>query len=86
METQEIEKNILIAERVPPGDKWKLITSNVVYDSLTEVLNAYYQASDIKPTAFRLEPMRSKLYLITTQEIEIPKPEPKKYNMYGDYE
>ena len=86
MDTQQVEKNIQIAERVPPGDRWKLLNGEKVYDSLTEVLNAYYQASDIKPTAFRLEPMRSKLYLITTQEIEIPKPEPKKYNMYGDYE
>jgi hypothetical protein len=47
MDTQEIEKNIQIAERVLP---------------------------------------KGKLYIITTEEIEIPKPEPKKYDLYGDYE
>jgi len=86
MKTKEVEKNILIAERVPPGDRWKLVGGSKVFDSLTETLNAYYQASENKPTAFRLEPMKSKLYLITTEEIEIPKPEPKKYDLYGDYE
>jgi hypothetical protein len=85
METQQVEKNILIAERVPPGDRWKLLIDNKVYDSLTETLNSYYVQATIKPLAFRLEPMNSKLYIITTEEIEIPKPEPKKYNLYGDY-
>jgi hypothetical protein len=85
METQQVEKNILIAERVPPGDRWKLLIDNKVYDSLTETLNSYYVQATIKPLAFRLEPMNSKLYIITTEEVEIPKPEPKKYNLYGDY-
>jgi len=86
MKTQEVEKNIQIAERVPPGDRWKLLGGSKVYDNLTEVLNAYYQVAEIKPQAFRLEPLKSKLYVITTEEIEIPKPEPKKYDLYGDYE
>ncbi len=85
MDTQQVEKNILIAERVPPGDRWKLLIDNKVYDSLTETLNAYYVQATIKPLAFRLEPMNSKLYIVTTEEVEIPKPEPKKYNLYGDY-
>jgi hypothetical protein len=86
MDTQQVEKNIQIAERVPPGDRWKLLGGEKIYESITEVLNAYYQVSSVKPTAFRLEPMKSKLYVITTQEIEIPKAEPKKYDLYGDFE
>ena len=86
MDTQQVEKNIQIAERIPPGDRWKLLGGEKVYESITEVLNAYYQASTVKPNAFRLEPMKSKLYVITTQEIEIPKAEPKKYDLYGDFE
>ena len=86
MDTQQVEKNIQIAERVPPGDRWKLLGDEKIYDSLTEVLNAYYQASSVKPTAFRLEPLKGKLYIITTEEIEIPKAEPKKYDLYGDFE
>jgi hypothetical protein len=85
MDTQQVEKNIQIAERVPPGDRWKLLIDNKVYDSLTETLNSYYVQATIKPLAFRLEPMNSKLYIVTTEEVEIPKPEPKKYNLYGDY-
>ena len=86
METQQVEKNIQIAERVPPGDKWKLLNgSNTVYNSLTETLEAYYQSSTTKPQAFRLEPLNSKLYVVTTQEVEIPVEAPKKFNMYGDW-
>jgi len=86
MDIQEIEKNIQIAERVPPGDSWRLLSGEKVYTSLTETLNAYYQQSVHKPQAFRLEPLKGKLYIITTEEIEIPKPEPKKYDLYGDFE
>jgi hypothetical protein len=43
MDTQQVEKNIQIAERVPPGDRWKLLGGEKIYESITEVLNAYYQ-------------------------------------------
>jgi hypothetical protein len=86
MDTQQVEKNIQIAERVPPGDRWRIINDEKVYESLTEVLNAYYVLATHKPTAFRLEPMKGICYIITTQEIEISKPQPKKFDLYGDYE
>ena len=86
MDTQQVEKNIQIAERVPPGDRWKLLGDEKTYPSLTDALNAYYQQAIVKPQAFRLEPLKGKLYIITTEEIEIPKPEPKKYDLYGDFE
>ncbi len=86
MDTQEVEKNIQIAERVPPGDRWKLLSDEKVYTSLTDTLNAYFQLATVKPQAFRLEPLKGKLYIITTEEVEIPKPEPKKYDLYGDFE
>ena len=77
------EKNTLIAERVPPGDRWSLLGNKKVYESLTEVLNAYFEKSTIKPLAYRLEPMNSKLYAIHNSTE--PDPEPKKYSIYGDY-
>lgn len=87
METQQVEKLVEIAHRVKgKGDTWTLLTNNQVYSSLTEVLNAYYVSAIYKPTAFRLEPMNGICYIITTQEIEIPKPQPKKFDLYGDYE
>ena len=87
MEIQQVEKLVEIAHRVKgKGDTWTLLTNNQVYSSLTEVLNAYYVLATHKPTAFRLEPMNGICYIITTQEIEIPKPQPKKFDLYGDYE
>jgi hypothetical protein len=84
MDTQQIEKLVEIAKRIPPGDTWKLLANNQVYSSLTEVLNAYYVIATVKPNAFRLEPMKGVCYIITNQEI--PKPEPKKFDLYGDFE
>ena len=53
------EKNVLIAKRVPPGDRWALIDEpTVVQNSLTETLEAYFQKVSIKPQAFRLEPLK----------------------------
>jgi len=81
---QEIEKNILIAERVPPGDQWKVVGVEQTQLSLTEALNAYYMAATVKPQAFRLEPLKGMLYIITTEEVEIPQPKPKTFNLYGE--
>ena len=86
MESQQVERNIQIAERVPPGDRWKLLNGEKIYDSLTEVLNAWYQQATTKPQAFRLEPMKGNLYIITTEDVEIIPEPPKKFDLYGDYE
>jgi hypothetical protein len=77
------EKNILIARRQAPGDQWFLLSDEkTIYKSLTETLEAYYQQSENKPQAFRLEPLKGELYVITTGEVAPPPP--KKYNIYGD--
>jgi hypothetical protein len=75
------EKNIEIANRVPPGDKWEV--NGKIYNSLTEALNAYYVESTVKPSAFRLEPLKGKLYVIREEEKEV---KPKTYNIYGEDE
>lgn len=78
----EQEKNILIAKRVPPGDRWSLLNEDKVHNSLTETLEAYFQKVN-KPYEFRLAPLKGELYIITTEEI-VPEP-PKRFNIYGDY-
>jgi hypothetical protein len=83
---QEVEKNIKIADRVPPGDRWKVTGVEEIQPSLTDALNAYYMVSTVKPQAFRLEPIKGNLYMITTENVEVKEPEPKKYSIYGDYE
>jgi hypothetical protein len=86
---EQVEKNILIAKRVPPGDRWRLIIDEPdgnINASLTETLEAYYQKATMKPQAFRLEPLKGELYMITTEEVAPPPPPPaKKFNIYGDY-
>ena len=46
-EFQTVENKQLIAERVPPGDRWALTAdpSKKVYESLTDSLEAYFQKS-----------------------------------------
>jgi hypothetical protein len=83
---KEIEKNIKIADRVPPGDKWQVVGVKEIQPSLTDALNAYYESATVKPQAFRLEPMKGSLYIITTEDVEIIPEPPKKYNLYGEYE
>ncbi len=77
------ERNILIARRNPPGDRWLLIDdpASKVYPSLTDTLEAYFQKSQ-NPCEFRLAPIKGELYIITTEEIQAPPP--KKFNIYGE--
>ena len=83
--TEVIEKNVLIATRVAPGDNWKLVIDpNIVHKSLTEALEAYFQETGNR-CEFRLAPLDSKLYAILSEEQVIEEPQPKRYNIYGDY-
>ena len=85
MKTKVIERNELIATRVPPGDRWTLVddSKKIIHKSLTDALEAYLGVTNFKGE-YRLAPIGSKLYAIKTSEEEV-KPEPiKKYNIYGD--
>lgn len=84
MAKQVKEINILIAQRVPPGDRWSLINEDTVHKSLTETLEAYFQKTN-EPCEFRLAPLKGELYMITTKEETIKQDPPKKYNIYGDH-
>ena len=82
-----VEDNVLIARRVPPGDKWRLVANEPdgkVHTSLTDTLEAYMMATGFKGE-YRLAPLKSELYAIQTDEIEV-KPEPeKRFSIYGEY-
>lgn len=85
METQTVEHNILIAERVKgKGDTWILVGEDVERSSLTEALEAYFQKTG-ENVHFRLEPLNSKLYAIKEHEEEVVVEPPKRFNIYGDY-
>lgn len=83
--TEIQEKLIEIAIRKAPGDNWKVHGTEVIQPSLTDALEAWFQLATIKPKAFRLDLASGRLYAILTEEVEIPKPEVKRYNIYGDY-
>ena len=79
------EHNELIATRVPPVDRWTLVSDarKVIYSNITDALEAYFNYCQFKGE-YRLAPLESKLFAIKTVEEEV-KPEPlKRLNLYGD--
>ena len=85
MKNEIIEEIELIAQRVPPGDKWELlIDKENVIEGLVQTLNQYVRKTKFKGH-YRLEPLNSKLYAISTEEVEV-KPKPiKRYSLYGEF-
>ena len=84
--TEQVETPVLIATRVPPGDKWKLVDDayETVHSSLTDTLEAYFQATGFKGD-YKLAPLDSKLYALYSEEIEIKQPEEKIYGLFGEF-
>jgi len=85
MKVEKVEYNELIATRVPPSDRWKLVDdkTETIHKSLTDALEAWFEINQEK-AEFRLVPLDSKLYVIRSEEKEI-QPEPiKRFNIYGD--
>ncbi len=82
-----VEHNVLIARRQAPGDRWRLITDEFdgfIHKSLTDVLEAYMIETGFKGE-YRLAPLKSELYAISTTTKEV-KPEPvKTYSIYGEF-
>ena len=85
METEIIEINEIIATRQAPGDRWLLVgdKTNTIHPSLTDALQAWFEKTGEK-AEFRLAPLDSKLYVIKTNEIDIPIEPIKRFNIYGD--
>ena len=74
----------LVAQRVPPGDRWTpLDNSSLVLDSLTDVLEYIYQKNG--NTQFYMDAREGFTYVIK-QEEKVIEPEPQKsYSLYGEY-
>ena len=47
MKKKVVERNELIATRVPPGDRWTLVddSKKIIYKSLTDALEAYLNST-----------------------------------------
>ena len=84
MKNEIIEEIELIAQRVPPGDKWELlIDKENVIEGLVQTLNQYVRKTKFKGH-YRLEPLNGKLFAIVTKEVLIEEPEPEKFDLYGE--
>ena len=85
MEKEIVEKNVLIAERVPPGDNWKLVIDQTnTIEGLVQALTQYMRKTKFKGN-YRLEPLQGKLYAINVEQIEVKEVEPEKFDLYGEY-
>jgi hypothetical protein len=86
METQVKEEKKLALKRVPPGDKWifnidsRFDTSSVVvYPSLTDGLEAWYQKNG--DTQFFMDARKGTVEVVSTIEVEVPQ---KTFSLYGE--
>jgi hypothetical protein len=85
MAKETIESSVLIAERVPPGDKWELVIDKEnVIDGLVQALTQYMRKTKFKGN-YRLEPLNGKLFAIEEEQVNIVEPEPEKFDLYGEY-
>tara|TARA_B110000881_G_scaffold198132_1_gene194705 strand:- start:283 stop:564 length:282 start_codon:yes stop_codon:yes gene_type:complete len=85
--TEIEETSILIARRVPPGDKWRLVgdePDGPSHKSLTDTLEAYMTRTGFKGE-YRLAPLKSELYAINAEEILVTIEPIKKYSIYGEF-
>jgi len=68
-----------IATRVPPGDRWKIVGSDVLYLSLTEALNSIYLQH--KVSDFHLDAKKGIIYIDDGVKVE---PVIETYDLYGE--
>ena len=68
-----------VATRVPPGDRWKVIGSDVLYKSLTDALNSIYL--EHKVSEFHIDAKKGVIMIDDGVEIE---PEIETFDLYGE--
>jgi hypothetical protein len=83
-EFETVEQKQLIAKRVPPGDRWSLLSDEIIYESLTDTLEAYFQKTKFNK-AFYLDPIGSALYSVDRVEVEVEQEPVKEYSFYGEF-
>lgn len=77
------EVKVPVANRFPPGDRWKPISNpEVVLESLTDVLEFVYQKTG--QTQFFMDAKKGITYIIETEEKELPAPIVKRYSLYDE--
>ena len=85
------EKDVIlipVLKTLPPGDRWTPINNDQpILSSLTEGIEWVFQNEQGKPTDYVLKAAEGKVYIYSEEEIPAPQPpQPKTYNLYGEYE
>ena len=68
-----------VATRVPPGDRWKVVGSDVLFTSLTDALNSIYL--EHKVSDFHIDAKRGIIFIDDGVVIE---PEIETFDLYGE--
>ena len=68
-----------VATRVPPGDRWKVVGSDVLFTSLTDSLNSIYL--EHKVSEFHIDAKKGVIYIDDGVVIE---PEIETFDLYGE--
>jgi hypothetical protein len=68
-----------VATRVPPGDRWQVVGSDVLYTSLTDALNSIYL--EHKVSDFHIDARKGFIYIDDGIVIE---PEIETFDLYGE--
>ena len=75
-----------VLKRFPPGDRWTPVDSEQpLLSSLTEGIEWVFQNTQERD--YVIKAGEGKVYIYTESEITPPEPpQPKTYNLYGEYE
>lgn len=68
-----------VATRVPPGDRWKVVGSDVLYTSLTDALNSIYLQH--KVSDFHIDARKGVIFIDDGVEVE---PVIETFDLYGE--
>ena len=68
-----------VATRVPPGDRWKVVGSDVLYTSLTDALNSIYL--EHKVSDFHIDAKKGVIMIDDGVEVE---PVIETFDLYGE--
>lgn len=81
MEKELKEQKQLVLKRVPPGDRWEFAngSSNTIYPSLTEALEAWFQNNG--DTQFFMDARKGTVEIVSQIQVEKPI---TKYSLYGE--
>ena len=85
------EKNIIlkpVLKRLPPGDRWTPIDKDQpILPTINEGIEWAFQKHKERPTDYVIKATEGKVYIYSEEELPEPEPpQPKTYNLYGEYQ